>query len=234
MSDPRFALRDVTNKILSVVNQMERNTTVQPPSQTSSLMQTQPARQISQTARPVSQIQAQISQTSWSTPSSRTVSEFNRLFHQYRKNSPSSGNSSTGRRKSTQMRQVTFTVFCLGRKDTKNVSGTEEKVEMFLAGLGEKRVTFPFTDYKVEFIETMSENYPILKDIKLDVFRAERNAKEMVFVQPPPTGYSAIYLKTIIDPGRLYVRPQMNLMKDNVVYLENDDMYKVKEAFGIF
>ena len=182
MSDPRFALRDVTNKILSVVNQMERNTTVQPPSQTSSLMQTQPTRYISQTARPVSQIQAQISQTSWSTPSSRKVSEFNRLFHPYRKNSPSSGNSSTGRRKSTQMRQVTFTVFCLGRKDTKNVSATEEKVEMFLAGLGEKRVTFPFTDSKVEFIETMSENYTILKDIKLDVFRAERNAKEMAFV----------------------------------------------------
>ena len=26
----------------------------------------------------------------------------------------------------------------------------------------------------------------------------------------------------------------MNLMKDDVVYLENDSMYKVKEAFGIF
>ena len=143
MSDPRSALRDVANKILSVVNQMEWNTTTQPPSQTSLLMQTQPTRQISQTPTPVSQIQAQISQTSWSTPSSRTVSEFNRLFHPYRKNSPFSGNSSTGRRKSTQMRQVTFTVFCLGRKDTKDVPGTEEKVEMFLVGLGEKRVTFP-------------------------------------------------------------------------------------------
>ena len=56
------------------------------------------------------------------------------------------------------MRQVTFTVFCLGRKGTKNVPGTEEKVELFLAGLGEKRVTFPFTDYQVEFIETLWEN----------------------------------------------------------------------------
>ena len=210
MSDPRSALRDVANKILSVVNQMEQNTTTQPPSQTSSLMQTQPPRQISQTPRPISQIQTQISQTSRSTPSSRTVSEFNRLFHQYRKNSPSSGNSSKGRMKSTKMRQVTFTVFCLGRKDTKNVPGTEEKVEMFLAGLVEKRVTFPFTDSKVEFIETMSENYPILKDIKFDVFRAERNAKEMAFIQPPPTGYSTISLKTIINQGRLYVLPQMN------------------------
>ena len=132
------------------------------------------------------------------------------------------------------MRQVTFTVFCLCGKDMKNVPGTEEKVELFLAGLWEKRVTFPFTDYKVEFIETMWENYPILKDIKFDVFRAERNVKEMVFIQPPPTGYGAIYLKTIIYQGRLYVRPQMNLMKDDVVYLENDDMYKVKETFGIF
>ena len=132
------------------------------------------------------------------------------------------------------MRQVTFTVFCLCGKDMKNVPGTEEKVELFLAGLGEKRVTFPFTDYKVEFIETMWENYPILKDIKFDVFRAERNVKEMVFIQPPPTGYGTIYLKTIIYQGRLYVRPQMNLMKDDVVYLENDDMYKVKETFSIF
>ena len=132
------------------------------------------------------------------------------------------------------MRQVNFAVFCLGRKDTKNVPGTEEKVELFLAGLGEKRVTFPFTDSKVEFIETMWENFPILKDIKFDVFRAERNAKEMLFIQPPHTGFSAIYLKTIINQGRLYVRPQMNLMKDDVVYLENDDMYKVKETFSIF
>ena len=57
-------------------------------------------------------------------------------------------------------------------------------------------------DSKVEFIETMSENYPILKDIKFDVFRAERNAKEMVFNQPPSTGYSAIYLKMTINQGR--------------------------------
>ena len=46
MSDLRSALLDVVNKILSVVNQMEQNTT-QPPTQTSSLMQTQPPKQIS-------------------------------------------------------------------------------------------------------------------------------------------------------------------------------------------
>ena len=108
----------------------------QPPMQISSPMQ------ISQTQRPVSQIQTQILQTSRLTPSSRTFSEFNRFFQPYRKNLPFSGQSSKGRRKSTQMRQVTFTVFCIGRKDTKNVPGTEEKVELFLAGLGEKRVTF--------------------------------------------------------------------------------------------
>ena len=80
MSDPRSALRDVANKILSVVNQMRQNTTTQPPSQTSLLMQTQSPRQISQTPRPISQIQTQIPQASRSTPSSSTVSEFNRLF----------------------------------------------------------------------------------------------------------------------------------------------------------
>ena len=88
MSDPRSALRDVANKILSVVNQMEQNTTTQPPSQTSSLMQTQPPRQISQTPRPISQIQTQISQTSRSTPSCCAVCELNRLFHPYRKKLP--------------------------------------------------------------------------------------------------------------------------------------------------
>ena len=144
MSEPRSAMRDVANKILSVVNQIEQNATTQPPNQASSLMQTQPTKQISspmqisQIPRPVSQIQTQTSQTSRST-SSRTVSKFNRLFHPYRTNSPSSGNSSKGRRKSTQMPQVTFTVFCLGRKDTKNVPGTEEKAELFLAGLGRKK-----------------------------------------------------------------------------------------------
>ena len=73
----------------------------------------------------------------------------------------------------------------------------------------------------------------MLKDIEVDVFRAERNAKEMVFNQPPPTGYSTMYIKAIISQGRLSVCPQMNLMKEGVVYPENDDMYMVKEAFGI-
>ena len=50
----------------------------------------------------------------------------------------------------------------------------------------------------------------------------------MVFIQPPPTRYSTV------NQGRLYVRPQMNMMKEDVAYLENDDMEKVKEAFGIF
>ena len=61
-----------------------------------------------------------------------------------------------------------------------------------------------------------------------------QNAKEMVFIQPPPIGYRAVYIKTIINQGGLYVRPQMNLIKEDVVYLENDDVEKVKEAFGIF
>ena len=88
MSDPGSALRDVANKMLSVVNQMEQNTTTQVPSQTSLLMQTQPPRQISQTPRPISQFQTQISQTSRSTPSCCAVCELNRLFHPYRKKLP--------------------------------------------------------------------------------------------------------------------------------------------------
>ena len=83
MSDPRSNLWDVANKILSVVNQMERNTAKQPPSQRYSLMQTQPCRQISspvqisQTPRPVLPIQTQISRTSRSRPTFRIHSGFN-------------------------------------------------------------------------------------------------------------------------------------------------------------
>ena len=87
------------------------------------------------------------------------------------------------------MPQLTFTLFCLGRKDTKNISGTEKKLEVLLAGFEEKRITFPFTDFNVEFIDTMSGNYPMLKDIEVSAFRAKGNVKEMVFIQPPPTGY---------------------------------------------
>ena len=108
---------------------MERNTTTTK----SSLMKTQSPRQISspmqisQTPRPVSQNQTQISETSRSTPLSRTISEFHRLFHPYRKNSPSSGNSSKGRKKSAQICQVTFTVFCFGRKDTQKCTRHKRK-----------------------------------------------------------------------------------------------------------
>ena len=88
------------------------------------------------------------------------------------------------------MRQVIFTVFCLGRKDTKNIPGTEKKLELLLAGLGEKRITFPFTDSNVEFIKTMSGSFPMFERYQIQCFRAKGNAKEMMFIiQPPPTGY---------------------------------------------
>ena len=74
----------------------------------------------------------------------------------------------------------------------------------------------------------------MLKDVKFDVFCAKRNADDMVFIQTPPTGYSAVSIKTIINQRKLDVRPQMDLMKEDVVYLENDEFEKVKEAFGIF
>ena len=48
--------------------------------------------------------------------------------------------------------------FVLEEKTHKNVPGTEEKVELFLAGIGEKKVAFPFTDSNAEFIETMWKN----------------------------------------------------------------------------
>ena len=87
------------------------------------------------------------------------------------------------------MRQVTFTLFCLGRKDTKNIPGTEKKLEVLLAGFEGKRITFPFTDFNVEFIDTKSGNYAKLKDIKVNAFRAKGNVKEMAFIQQPPAGY---------------------------------------------
>ena len=45
----------------------------------------------------------------------------------------------------------------------------------------------------------------MLKDIKFNVFRTDRNAKEVVFIQPPPPGYSAMYIKMIINQRRLHM-----------------------------
>ena len=133
------------------------------------------------------------------------------------------------------MRQVIFTVFCLGRKDTKNIPGTEKKLELLLAGLGEKRIMFPFTDSNVEFIETMSGSFPMLKDIKLNAFvQKEMRRRWCLLFNHLLLDTGAIYHHTIINQGRLYIRPQMNLMEEDVVYLENDNMYKVKEALCLF
>ena len=233
MSDPKSILWDVVNEILCVVNQMERNTTTEPPSQTSLLMQTQPTKQMSspmqicQTSRSVSQIQSQISQTSSPEPSSFTGSEFNQLLHSYRKNSPSSGSWATEKGNPHRCVKLLFIVFCLGRNDTKNVPGTEEKVELVFAEFGEKRVTFPFTDSNVEFLETMWENYPMLKDIKFYVFHAEKNAKEWCL-------FNQLLLNIAQCIYKMIITKEDSLMKEDVVYLENGNMHKVKEAFDIF
>ena len=182
MSDLRSAQQDVGNKILSVVNQMERNATIQPPSQISSLMQTQPPRQVSfpmqilQTPRLVSQIQTQISQTSRLTPSSRTVKEFSRFFYPYRKISlpreirvKEAGN--------LHRCIKLLLLFFSWQKRHEKCTRHRRKVELFVARLDEKRVTFPFTDPNVEFIEPMWENYLMLKDRKFDAFSCRKKCE---------------------------------------------------------
>ena len=82
-----------------------------------------------------------------------------------------------------------MSLFCLASPDQIIVPDTETKVNLLLAKLGEKRISFKLNEKSEDFMGTIKNEFPKLHNGGgLEILRTERNSKELILIPPPQEG----------------------------------------------
>ena len=89
----------------------------------------------------------------------------------------------------------------------------KQKVDLSMAGLGEKKITFDKNGKWPHINEKLLEAFPKLKDGGgYELLRTEDGRRHLIVMPFPPGGYTITYLKGILNQAKAYIRPiQKNL-----------------------
>ena len=97
---------------------------------------------------------------------------------------------------------------CLSKTCDNQTPSCKEKVELTMAGLGEKKVLFDKNGKWSHINKTLLEAFPKLKDGGgYEILRTADGRKQLIVVPCPPGGYTITYLKGVLNQAKAYVRP---------------------------
>lgn len=115
---------------------------------------------------------------------------------------------------------------CLALTGQNYVPGSVEKAELINSGLGCKQLTFFEHGSSWEFHDELVEAFPKLENAGgYELLRTEEgNSRDLVVIPQPSEGYTASYLKNVVQHAKIYVRPlQQNLTLDTQATDEDED-----------
>ena len=120
------------------------------------------------------------------------------------------------RHNSPRARNGLLTMVCLASKTDATAPDTETKVNLLLAGLGEKRISFSLTESPRQFSEVVYQNYEKLRNGgAFELLRSERNCRELIPIPIPVGGYHGQFVKTVFGQAKAFIRPTLrNLLDD--------------------
>lgn len=155
----------------------------------------------------------------------RARDEFRRLFAPYN-SQPSASTSVSGPSTSFQRRtasntparprtkkrkkakDVTVKFFCLASTTQHDVPSSEEKQQLLVAGLGEKKVTLPEEANANDVRLGLKETFPKLKDSGgYEFMHAKPSSRQLNVIREGENGYTIDFLKRFVGQGRVYIRP---------------------------
>ena len=98
---------------------------------------------------------------------------------------------------------------CLCSVGQDYVPGAVEKAELQNSGLGTKQITFFERGSSWELHEELIQAFPKLENAGgYELMRTEEgNSKDLFVIPQPVEGYTASYLKTIVQHAKIYIRP---------------------------
>lgn len=103
---------------------------------------------------------------------------------------------------------VTVKFFCLAYTTQHDAPNCEEKQELLVAGLGEKKVTLPEETNANDLTLALKETYPKLQDSGgYEFLHAKPSSRELNVIREGENGYTIDFLKRFVGQGRVYIRP---------------------------
>ena len=140
--------------------------------------------------------------------------EFRRLFLSSSRGQTSFSNSkprgckpgNIKRRKTTK--DITIKLFCFASTTQEEVPTNEEKQELLVPGLGEKKMTMPADSNPSVVRERIKETFPKLVDSGgYEFLHARPSSRHLNLIVQGPDGFTIDYLKMFVGQGRVYIRP---------------------------
>ena len=149
--------------------------------------------------------------------SSNYKTEMERLFpNLYSKKRSSSTTTHTkfsskkNRRSSLTKKEKTVTrkFVCLADKTQADVPTVQEKRELFLGGLGEKKIALPVDGEFPRLHAVLVDSFPRLADAGgFELMYAEPGKRDLHVIPTGPQGNTVAYISQFIGQGRVYIRP---------------------------
>ena len=115
---------------------------------------------------------------------------------------------------------------CLSQAGQDYVPGSVEKAELHNSGLGCKQLSLFEYGSSWEFHDELVEAFPKLANAGgYELMRTEEgNSRDLVVIPHPSEGYTASYLKSVVQHAKIYVRPlQQDLPLDTQSQATDDD-----------
>ena len=103
----------------------------------------------------------------------------------------------------------THTFICCSATDQEQVPDANDRAKLQLAGLGEKRITFPQDANGRYFADTLVSVYPKLQGGGgFELMRtAESGGKDLQEIPVPEAGYSVEYVRAVVHSAKVFIRP---------------------------
>lgn len=113
---------------------------------------------------------------------------------------------------------------CLAYVDQKRCPTPLHKCELIRAGLGVAKLSFFQNSNALEFHEELIEKFPKLRGGGgYELLRSVGSSHELEVIPSPSGGYTASYVKNVVNQAKVYVRPlQKDLCLDEI--LTEDDV----------
>lgn len=103
---------------------------------------------------------------------------------------------------------VTRKFVCLADKSQTDVPTVQEKRELFLGGLGEKKIALPVDGEFPRLHALLVDSFPRLSDAGgFELMYTEPGKRDLHLIPTGPQGNTVAYISQFIGQGRVYIRP---------------------------
>ena len=110
------------------------------------------------------------------------------------------------RRKS--VKEISIKFFCLASTTQRDVPNNDEKQQLLVAGLGEKKVTLQADSTSSDVVAALNETYPKLAGGGgYEFMYTKASSRQLSVIDEGENWYTIEFLKQFVGQGRVYIHP---------------------------